>query len=66
MLVSLFLGMSVINNTLGAVSLEQLIDKLAKYYFFGDKYFLKKLFNYKNRQFQLRVGEQQFEVPLEK
>lgn len=64
MLVSLFLGMAVINNTLKTVTLTQLIDKLAKYQIFGDIHFLRKLFCYKNRQFQLRVGEQQFEVPL--
>ena len=66
MLVSIFLSVSVINGTLNNYSLDDLIKKLATYGIFGDETFLKKLFGFKNRQFSLEVGDEEFKIDLEK
>lgn len=66
MLISIFLSVSVLNGTLSNYSLEGLIKKMAKYSVFGDEAFLKKMFGFKNRQFSLEVGDEEFHIDLEK
>ena len=66
MLISIFLGISLINNNLQNLSIEALIDKMTKHTIFGSRRFLEELFCYENRKFNLTVGTEKFEVPLEK
>ena len=64
MLLSLFIGVSLINNTLKDLTVEQLIKKLVRYKVFGNESFLRKIFKFQNRQFSLEVGGQEFKVGL--
>lgn len=66
MLVNIFLGVSLLNGTLGKCSNEELIRRMAKHGIFGNEAFLRKLFGFSNRQFSLEVGGEDFKVALEK
>ena len=46
MLISIFLGISHINNTLQGKSANDLITKMAKNKIFGDENFLQRLFKF--------------------
>lgn len=56
--------MSLVNNNLKQFSLCQLIDRMAKHEVFGSRQELEQLFGFKNRQFSLTVGSEQFSIPL--
>lgn len=57
MLISIFIGVCLINGILSKMNMEQLIVKMSKYKIFGEEDFLRGLFGFKNREFSLSVGE---------
>lgn len=65
MFISFFIGMALINGNLSQFSVDELIERMAATKVMGDSIFLEKLFSYKNRKFDLCVGDTQYLVDFE-
>jgi hypothetical protein len=66
LLLSIFLSVSLINNTFQQLTISQLIAKLEAHKIFGDRQLLEALFGFENRKFSLNVGGHTYKIPLEK
>lgn len=66
LLSSIFLGVSLINGLLNDASTEEIITTMSEAGIFGDKSLIKQLFSYKNRMFTLKVGEDSYDIELER
>lgn len=64
LLISLYVGISQLNGQLTGVTLDQVIDRIAKCKFIADRETIAKYFDYHNRQFSLQMGGDEYSLNL--